>query len=344
MKNYGITLYSHIMTCTAILKSGPNKGKACGKKKCLHQIEKEKEVVVEKVSEVEVLEKVSEVEILEKVSEVEVLEKVSEENVVEVLEKVLEKVVQEKVVEKVVEIVSTCKSIMKSGINKGKECGKKNCKLHKNVAKEEIQEEKTVQISVVSDEISTNESEKKVKETKEKKVKESKKDKKEIPLKQVEIPLEKQVELPIKQVEIQLEKEKTETLPLETEEKMDKIEKVTLCLEREKEEFKPEHRISVKEMDIKKIREHIFSQHLGHHGCIKKLKNGFCRNYPMNGHKTCFVHTLKNPSDDLQGFNSDSSDDMENVRFCVSILTVGKYKGFRCGNECKEGQDVCVFH
>ena len=108
-----------------------------------------------------------------------------------------------------------------------------------------------------------------------------------------------------------------------------------------------EHRIVLREkhQEVPIVQE-VLIQVQTHTRCIRDVKGRYCKNHRMVGHDTCFLHTLKDPShDDLQGFSSEEDETvMQETEFCSITLTTGRYKGFRCGNECEKEKTKCVFH
>jgi hypothetical protein len=108
-----------------------------------------------------------------------------------------------------------------------------------------------------------------------------------------------------------------------------------------------EHRIVLREKQQEvPIVQEVLIQVQTHTRCMRDVKGRYCKNHRMMGHDTCFLHTLKDPShDDLQGFSSEEDETvMQETEFCSITLTTGRYKGFRCGNECEKEKTKCVFH
>ncbi len=83
--------------------------------------------------------------------------------------------------------------------------------------------------------------------------------------------------------------------------------------------------------------------------CCKILMNGEraglqCRNKPYKGHQTCFGHTVRTDMMEYSCKEKEIDSLDEELVFCSKELTVGRYKGFRCGNPCEEGTILCTFH
>ena len=308
-------IISNIDTCKSIIKSGTNKGKECGKIQCKFHLSSVKGVEIKEV-EVEKVE-VEKVVVKEvKVEKAEV-EKAEVEKVeikkVEIKKVEVKKVEIKKVEVKKVEIEnSLCKSILKSGINKGKECGKNNCKIHKK-------EDTLVIASLVSLEPIVLE-----------------------PVALEPVALEPVALEPVVLEPVALEPVALEPVALEPV-ALEKVVLKPLALE-PVQTGNIEHRISILERNIKKIKENVINSiEADINKCSKIKNNRCCGNYTMNGYTTCFIHTIKNPNnDDVHDYSLDEID--EDMRFCEIVLTAGKFKGFRCGNECLDLKNVCVYH
>ncbi len=83
--------------------------------------------------------------------------------------------------------------------------------------------------------------------------------------------------------------------------------------------------------------------------CCKILINGEraglqCRNKPYKWHQTCFGHTVRTDMMEYSCKENEIDSLDEELVFCSKELTVGRYKGFRCGNPCEEGTILCTFH
>ena len=306
------------MLCATIMKSGPNKGKVCNKTNC------NKHIILET------------------------------SNVI-------------------ISNIDTCKSIIKSGTNKGKECGKIQCKFHlssvKGVEIKEVEVEKVEVEKVVVKEVKVEKAE--VEKAEVEKVEIKKVEIKKVEVKKVEI--ENSLCKSILKSGINKGKEcgknnckihkKEDTLVIASLVSLEPIVLEPVALEPvalepvalEKVVLKPlalepvqtgniEHRISILERNIKKIKENVINSiEADINKCSKIKNNRCCGNYTMNGYTTCFIHTIKNPNnDDVHDYSLDEID--EDMRFCEIVLTAGKFKGFRCGNECLDLKNVCVYH
>ena len=61
----------------------------------------------------------------------------------------------------------------------------------------------------------------------------------------------------------------------------------------------------------------------------------------------CWFHRVQTPTKmDLDGYiTSDEENYPEpDMVFCNIILKHGKYEGFRCGNMCEKGTELCTYH
>ena len=295
--------------CTFILLKGQRKGEQCGKKKCpSHKIESNPSLPNPNDNNATII--APEQVAPEKVApEPVVAQQVAPEKVAS-KPVVAQQVAPEKVLIKPVAIKPivaepiTCNYIFLKGANKGERCGKKKCIHRKDSKLDEIKP-----IEVDSSELVPIP----VLEKKEKSKKSNpKKEEKQKPL----------------EIQDQVETHITPT-PITT-----RLASPIVENRQQVEEFQVENQIAIREeVTCKQILKK--GKRVGE-PCGKQIsKNGYC-----------WFHRVQDPNEmDTDGYITSDEDNLpEPLDFCKIILTHGKYKGFRCGNMCVEGTQLCTFH